>query len=105
MKFLIAGAHFFLLITVNCFAQTGTNGISSPDKTTSLEFKTVTSRLFYRVLYNGEEVITWSALGFQTNLPADDRLVSLKSNSQNTVNSQFAWPLGEDSILLIIIMK
>jgi len=91
---------YFLLLATNCFAQTGTNGISSPDKTTSLEFKTVTSRLFYRVLYNGEEVITWSALGFQTNLPADDRLVSLKRNSQKSVNSQFAWPLGEDAIII-----
>jgi alpha-glucosidase len=99
MKYVIPAFLFFLLATVNCIAQTGTNGISSPDKTTSLEFKTVTSRLFYRVLYNGEEVITWSALGLQTNNQGEHHLVSLKRNSQKIVNTQFAWPLGEDAII------
>ena len=98
MKFLISGFLFFFLAT-NCIAQNGTNGVSSPDRSTSLEFKTVASKLFYRVLYNGEEVITWSSLGFQTNLPADARLVSLKRNSQKSVNSQFAWSLGEDAVI------
>ena len=99
MKFLQVTFFFVLFATDICVAQNGANQLISPDKSTILEFKSVTSRLFYRVLYNGEEVISWSALGFQTNLPADDRLVSLKRNSQKSVNTQFAWRLGEDTVI------
>jgi len=99
MKFLAIAFSLLFFARDICVAQNGANQLISPDKSTSLEFKTVTSRLFYRVLYHGEEVITWSALGFQTNLPADDRLVSLKRNSQKSVNSRFEWPLGEDAVI------
>lgn len=99
MKLIVSSFFFFLLINLSAVGQEGINSVSSPDNTTSIEFRTVNGKLLYRVFYSGEEIITWSALGLQTNISADTSLIRLKRNSQKTVNTNFAWPLGEDSII------
>lgn len=98
MKLVIAFVLLFL-ISSRSNAQDGTNSVLSPDNSTSFEFRPVNGKLLYRVLYSGEEVITWSALGLQTNRWLDTSLLRLKRNSQKTVNTSFAWRLGEDSII------
>jgi alpha-glucosidase len=98
MKLVIAFV-LLSLISSPSIAQDGTNSVLSPDNNTSIEFRSVNGKLLYRVLYSGEEVITWSALGLQTDGWLDTSLLTLKRKSQKAVNSSFAWPLGEDSII------
>jgi alpha-glucosidase len=50
------------------------------------------------MLLAGEEVITWSLLGIQTNVQAG-QTVGVKKKSEKSVNSKFAWSLGEDAVI------
>jgi len=73
--------------------------VTSPDGSTVFE-ATVdhTHRLRYRVLWEGKEMLEWSAMGFDNGeAHVEDTLVAV---SKSSTREKFAWPLGEnDSVV------
>ncbi|MEJ7830101.1 MAG: glycoside hydrolase family 97 N-terminal domain-containing protein, partial [Segetibacter sp.] len=94
---------FILLLTLSQIINgqlTTSYKISSPDKLTSFEVGTnKDGNLMYHLLQSGQEVITWSALGFMMNdITAGERAV-IKNKVQRSNKERFEWPLGEDDFI------
>jgi len=74
--------------------------IYSPDKHTSFEAGAdAAQKMVYRIMFNGHEVITWSALGFVLDGIAAGEKVVIKSIRQKDNREKFAWRLGEDDTI------
>ncbi|SFC66532.1 glycoside hydrolase family 97 N-terminal domain-containing protein [Spirosoma endophyticum] len=73
---------------------------TSPDGKTRMELTVNDQKqLVYRVTFEGNPVVDWSALGFQlTNLAVGENAVITKQ-TQRTNKEQVAWPLGEKDII------
>ncbi len=94
---------FILLLTLSQIINgqlTTSYKISSPDKLTSFEVGTnKDGNLMYHLLQSGQEVITWSALGFMMNdITAGERAL-IKNKVQRSNKERFEWPLGEDDFI------
>ena len=71
--------------------------VPSPNKKTYLNIGVdQQDNLVYRVLYNGNEVVTWSALGFEVNGIRVGEKTTIKSKSQENHDETFTWSLGEN---------
>jgi alpha-glucosidase len=70
--------------------------IKSPDNQTYFELSAnKQGSLQYRVLYSGQEVVSWSSLGICLKGVAMGGRFQIKTNDLKSVNEKFAWPLGE----------
>lgn len=75
--------------------------ISSPDKKTVYQVEgSKDGPLKYRVLYKGKEAISWSALGLKVEEGSANNPGSIKVGPQKKVNTRFAWPLGENDLIV-----
>ena len=73
---------------------------SSPDGKTRIEVSVNDQKvLTYRILFAGEPVLNWSALGFQLNTTAAGQQVVVKKSGQRAHNEQIPWPLGENDVI------
>ncbi len=94
----------FLLLGSLVFYATGFTQVKqwyrflSPSKNTTMEIGTNSrGSLQYRMLYAGEQVTGWSALGVEINgIKAGGDQSRIKSKTQQLRLGKFAWPLGED---------
>src|SRR5438874_2667458 len=87
-----------LLVSKNASAQVkNAYSATSPDKVTRIEMRVdQPGNLQYRVFYSGEEVTTWSAMGFIINDVAAGKETVIKGKSQAKHVEAFAWRLGEN---------
>jgi alpha-glucosidase len=90
---------FLLVVSIISNAQADLYKVSSPDKSTLMEVKSDNGKLLYRMIYTGQEITNWSALGFQTNLSQEGSKTTIKSKIQRSNKEKFAWSLGEDDII------
>src|ERR1700712_5094403 len=101
MKKLLAGIVWMIACCIHINAQVKTLfKIASPDKSTLMEAGLdVNGKIMYRVLFSGEEVVAWSALGFVLNDINAGEKVQVKNKTQHSVDEKFAWRLGEDDTI------
>ncbi|MEP6746865.1 MAG: glycoside hydrolase family 97 catalytic domain-containing protein [Bacteroidota bacterium] len=92
----------FIFFSATIDAQVATVcKIYSPDKLTSFEAGTDNAdKIMYRVMFKGQEVITWSALGFVLNGIRVGEKLTVKIQKQASHREKFAWRLGEDDIIV-----
>src|ERR1700712_4569484 len=88
----------FLFFSITIDAQvTAICKVYSPGKLTSFEAGTDgAQKIMYRVMFNGQEAITWSALGFVLNGIAAGEKITIKKDKQSGHLDKFHWRLGED---------
>lgn len=72
----------------------------SPNHQTTFELGTGNnSKLLYRVIYSGKEVISWSTLGFVAKGITAGEETIVKSKTIRNNKEKFAWPLGEEDTI------
>lgn len=72
----------------------------SPNKKTRLEIAVDgQGRLRYRTFAGGQEIVAWSALGFDLNATTAGATTIVKDVAQQAVSDTFAWPLGENDTI------
>lgn len=73
--------------------------VLSPDKKTSFEVKAENGKLLYRMLFAGQSITNWSALGFQTDISSGEDRVEINADTRRSNREKFNWSLGEDDVI------
>ena len=89
---------FFLVPALAAFCQVKVHStFLSPNKKTSFQVGlTGQGSLMYRMLESGNEVVTWSPLGFVLNGIVAGEKTAIGSKTERPVSTSFDWRLGEN---------
>jgi alpha-glucosidase len=89
-----------LLVTFGTKSRAQSNiTVKSPDNNTSIQFGLDNKNLRYKVIYRGEDVTSWSNLGFVLDNTVAGENTIINSTKQRSNKEQFNWSLGEDDVI------